>query len=203
VTDPQPVEPTPADGSTIFRIPRSHWHATLGTFEWDHVRPAGTRVAVEKFLARAEAGEAPHLILTGAPGAGKSHLSVGVYRWMTARVGTLLATWLHVPEWVDRCKASFGQQAPDPWPELQEARRFVALDDLFGREWSAWDRDQVLTRLIDTAYTNRAAVLITMNPSVEELSVRLLGHEVSRLLADAVVVPMSASMDHRRKRGGV
>lgn len=195
-----PPEEGGVDGATVFRVPRSHYHCTLGTFGWDTVRPAGTRAAVEQFLQQAEAGQAPHLILTGSPGIGKSHLGIAVYRWMSVRVGTLLATWISVPGFCDRCKASFGGAEADPWSEIQEARRLIVLDDLFGRELTAFERDQVVVRLIDTAYTNGAAVVMTMNPPVEELAVKLLSHEVSRILAGAVIVPMTAGQDHRRKR---
>jgi DNA replication protein DnaC len=65
---------------TIFRLPRSHHHCFLWNFEWNEVQPASLHERVLAFLHGVQDNKAPHLILTGDPGAGKSHISVGLYR---------------------------------------------------------------------------------------------------------------------------
>lgn len=188
-----------SDGSTVFRLPRSHWHCTLSNFEWGNVRPEQLRSRIEAFLPEIETGGAPHILLTGDPGIGKTHLGVAAYRWAAARLGTGAVTWLNVPEFCERVKRGYGGSDPDPWEDYEGAQRLVVLDDLFGKELSSHEKDQIVTRLLDTAYLNNAAVLMTMNQDVEELKARLPPHEVSRLLAKHTAIRMKSDKDRRRE----
>lgn len=183
---------------TVFRLPRSHWHCQLESFAWDTVRPKKTREAVTTFVEQTRHGAAPHLVLTGPPGSGKTHIGVGVYRALAATYGTGLVTWVNVPAFCEAVKRSYRPDEPDPWTDIEEARRCVVLDDLFGRELTPHEKDQIVTRLLDTAYQNHAAVCVTMNPSVDELKLRLPAHEISRVLAHATIVPIQATHDWRR-----
>jgi DNA replication protein DnaC len=185
---------------TVFRLPRSHWHCDIASFAWDNVRPRALRQRYLEFLEQAAAGEAPHLLLTGEPGIGKTHLGVAAYRWMVARVGTELATWLNVPTFCDQVKAGYTNGAAQtPLEEYEDARRFVVLDDLFGRDLTTHEASQIVYRLLDIAYQNRAAMLITMNQDAQDLASRLPPHEVSRVLAGAKIIPMVAEQDWRRR----
>lgn len=186
----------------MFRLPRSHWHAQLDNFDWAAVSPKSLRGAVETFVGEVEAGTAPHLILTGDPGVGKSHIGVACYRTMAAKVGTELVTWVNVPQFCENVKRSYNAGEVDPWPDVEGAKRLVVLDDLFGRDLSMHESTQILYRLIDTSYQNGAAVLVTMNQDVRnsDFLTRLPQHEYSRLMARSTIVPMTAAQDWRRKR---
>lgn len=183
---------------TILRLPRSHWHAQLNNFEWASVTPRALKVEIEKFVAATESGLAPHLVLTGAPGIGKSHLGAGCYRTLSVTFGTELVTWLNVPHFCELVKRSYSD-GTDPWADVEGARRLIVLDDLFGRALSPHEADQIVYRLIDTAYRGGSAIIANMNQDVSELPSRLAGHEVSRLLASATIIPMAAGKDWRRK----
>lgn len=184
--------------SIVFHLPRSLWHCYLENFVWDAVTPQALPQHVHTFLEQAQQGHHPHLLLTGGPGIGKSHLGVGIYRWMVAQVGTVQAVWVSVANFCDRVKASYSL-GYDPFESYAEATRLVVLDDLFSREWTAHERDQIIVRLIELAYQNQAAMVITMNPPPEELQVRLHAHEVSRLLEQHTVIRMNAGgKDWRR-----
>lgn len=182
---------------TVFRLPRSHWHCTFANFQWEQTKPASLRGAIADFVAALSRGEAPHLLLTGAPGIGKSHLGVALYRAGVALYGTGLTYWCNVPALCEKVKRAYGKEE-DFWPEIEEARRLIVLDDLFGRELTQHEVNAVVYRMIDTAYTNGAAVVVTMNQSHEELQARLHAHEVSRLLANHTILPLVASKDWRR-----
>jgi DNA replication protein DnaC len=182
---------------SIYRLPRSHWHCQLSNFEWEGVFPLSLQDRVESFITQVLEGEDPHLILTGEPGCGKSHLGVAILRRILPEVGTRAATWVNVPEFCDTVKASFNQ-GTDPFEDYQDARRLVILDDLFGRVLTPYEIDHVLYRLIDTAYMNGAAVVVTMNPAVEEMQTYLKPHEVSRVLQGSTIIPMMSKQDRRR-----
>lgn len=182
----------------MFRLPRSHWHCQLSAFDWSRVEPASSQRRVTQFVEDVRSGSAPHMLLTGAPGIGKSHIGVGVYRALVQSFGTQLVTWLNVPAFCESVKRSYGEGAVDPWEDVESARRLVVLDDLFGRDLSQHEVSQIVYRLIDTAYQNNAALLVNMNQDVNELQARLASHEISRLLKDnAPILPMTAR-DYRR-----
>ncbi len=187
-----------AEGWTVYRLPRSHWHCQVDAFDFAGVEPRSLRDRVHKFVTQVAAGESPHLIMTGAPGIGKTHLGVGIYRALAASLGTSLVTWLNVPAFCEEVKRGYKAGEPDPWEDYEGARRLVVLDDVFGRELTSHEKDQIVTRLLDTAYRNNAAVVATMNQDVKELAQRLPAHEISRLLAASTIVPMTSTKDWRR-----
>lgn len=182
---------------TVFRLPRSHWHCDLETFQWDRLHPASLQKHYEQFLTQLVDGGAAHLLLTGAPGIGKTHLGVVAYRWAAARLGTELTTWINIPTFCSRVKQAFSSDF-DPMLEYEAARRLVVLDDLFGRDLSAFEASQIVYRLIDSAYQNGASVLITMNQPADDLKNRLPAHEVSRVLAGAQIAALTSAKDWRR-----
>jgi len=188
---------SPEAGYTVFRLPRSHWHCTLYSFQWDKVRPASLHTAVTSFLHELQDGKVPHMLLTGSAGVGKTHIGVGVYRVASTVFGTQQVTWLNVPAFCEQIKQSYRDGDEGAWADVEEARKLVVLDDLFGRTLTSHEAEQIVYRIIDTAYRNNAAVLATMNQSHEELKDRLPGHEVSRLLANVKVFPMKADKDWR------
>lgn len=191
-----PAEELPTSW-TVYRLPRSHWHAHLHNFAWDRVTPKSLPTRIATFVQAVADGNAPHLILTGEPGIGKSHLGVGVYRALTAILGTAVVSWHNVPAFFEAVKRSYDSDY-DPWTEFEDARRLVVLDDFFGREFTPHEKDLLVPRLLGVASENNAALLITMNPDVQELPQRLHRHEISRLLADATIIPMTAEKDWRR-----
>lgn len=193
----QPVGPE-RPGFTVFRLPRSHWHCGWYNFEWSAVHPPSLKERMLDFLGSAHTGGDAHMLLTGAPGVGKTHLGVAIYRAVAAHVGTELATWINVPTFCEQVKRAYGPDGQDPWPDYEGARRLVVLDDLFGRDLSQHEASQIIYRLIDTAYQNGAALLATMNQNIDELPARLAAHEISRLLAKHTAIPMRAEKDWRR-----
>jgi len=185
---------------TVLGLPRSHWHCQLANFTWDEVKPSAFQARVHQFMEEVRAGESPHLLLTGKPGVGKSHVSVGLYRWAALEFGTQLAAWLHVPSFCLRVKEGYGQGTEgDPWEMIESAQRLIVLDDLFGREYSPHEIGHIVASLIDGCYRSAAGVVVTMNSSIAELTQRLSPHERSRLLTNATIIPVEAARDHRIK----
>jgi DNA replication protein DnaC len=167
-------------------VPRSHEHCLLSTYEWTGVHPPSLKVRIETFLAGVQEGKTPHLLLSGSTGIGKTHVGIGAYRRTVGSISPA-CIWLNVPQFCDRLQESPGGAL---WRDYERATRLVVLDDLFGREAVA--QDQIVARLLDTAYLNNAALLVTMCDGVQELSARMSRHAITRLLADATIIPMRA-----------
>ncbi len=171
---------------SVFDIPRSHHHCTLNNFEFPS---QAVRDAVSEFLACLDRGEAPHLLATGPPGLGKTHLAVALYRWGVLHWGTVQSAFVQVPEFFHTVK-EFSDEY-DPFTDVVGAKRLLVLDDLLGRVPSPWELDNVVFRLINTAHVNCAAMVVTTNQTIDQIAQVLKPHEVSRLLQDAVHIEFS------------
>ena len=114
------------------------------------------------------------------------------------------ATWLNIPAFCDKVKSTYGPDADagDPIADYQDARSLVVLDDLFGRELTPHEAGQIVNRLLDVAYQNGAALLVTLNQTHKELAAILPQHEILRLLSHAAIIPVSsiAEEDWRSKK---
>lgn len=192
----------PAGSWTIFGLPRSHWHCQFENFQWEKTKPGSLRGELLGFIEAVQAGEAPHLILNGPPGIGKSHLGVSLYRWAVTEFGTLEAVWVNVPNFCSRVKASFDQGHPDPFEDYREARKLVVMDDLFGKKLSPYEGSQIIPQMIDIAHMNNAAMVFTMNPHHKFIYDHLDAHEASRIFLNSTIIPMTATQDWRLPLSG-
>lgn len=185
--------------SSVYGLPRSHWHCHLSNYKHD---PAGNLEAhTEHFTQLITANKHPHVLMTGPPGTGKTHLGVGLWRWAVAELGDIkAATWVHIPSFCDTVKRTYGLQegqTPDVWQEFTEVRRrLYILDDIAGRELTPHEVNNILARLIGIVYEQGAALVMTTNLSVEELGTIFHPHEMSRMLADGEVWQFTGE-DHR------
>lgn len=138
------------------------------------------------------AGGSPRLVLFGPPGTGKTHVAVGLYRWAVFRSGDVAGcVFVDVPEYCRGTKKSFdglpeGRLAPADW--VDPARRFVAIDDLFGKELKEYEINVIVPELIMAAHRNDAPCIVTMNYTLAEARRMLNPHEVDRLVHGAELV---------------
>ncbi len=179
---------------TVFGLPRSHWACTFENFKWPS---KGVQNAIAQWGDAAQEGKKGNLLLTGTPGNGKTHLAVALYRWGVLRWGTLLCSFIQVPEFFHTVKQTFNSPgSEDPFRDLEEAKKLVILDDILGRTPTPWELDHIIFRLINTAYTNGASLIATTNYTLDELSGILKPHEVSRL-TDGVKIIRFEGKDQR------
>lgn len=173
---------------TVFNIPDTHHASQLLTFDWSRL-PQGEKIkaGVVEFLQKVEAEEAPHLLLLGQQGTGKSHLLYGIYRWAVLRTDLTNVCALHVPIFCDNVKRSFSGGA-DPFDEVKPAKYLLAYDDIFGRELSKHDMQVTIPRLLEIANHNKAALVVTTNYTLPEIQSMLPPHEVDRLLERGTII---------------
>lgn len=180
------TDPLPAVSQTVFGVPKSHRHCTFENFSWPS---PGIQAEVLGFLKKIQNGGRGHLLVTGVPGTGKTHLAVAIYRWAVLQWGTMLSSLVQVPEFFHQVKATFDDKEgliDNPFRDVEDARRLVILDDLLGRTPTPWEVDHVIFRLINIVYSNSASLIVTSNHTPDEMHGILKPHEVSRLLEGAV-----------------
>lgn len=168
---------------TVFGVPLSHRHCYLDNYNWPS---AAFKDEVGAFMISVGTPEPRHLVITGSAGVGKTHLGVGLYRWGVRKWGTMLCKYIHVPDFFHEVKNQFNTEGEDPFLDVVDARALIILDDLLGRNPSAWELDNILYRLINTAHSNNSAVVVTTNANPAQIGHVLKPHEMSRLFQNAV-----------------
>lgn len=161
----------------VFRLPRSHWSKDLNNYEF----MPEVKAAVDSFIA----GKTRSLIFTGKPGTGKTHLSVGLYRWAVSRVGPQRAMWVDFPEFALAVKRGYGQKI-DRMEEFREATSFLALDDFLGRKLSIHETEHILSGAIQIAHSNNAQLVLSTNYTLVQISEMLTPHELDRITDGAI-----------------
>lgn len=175
--------------STVLDLPRSHWHCSLRNFDWSEWSK-GDIEKVMGWMDDTRARRAPHLLLVGNIGTGKTHIGVALYRW-AVYVSELEAipadsAFIHVDTLLGQLAAShFPSDQEEVWADVEDVRFCAVLDDLFGSQYND-RRLQYIARLIDTLHRNGAALVVTSNIAAEKwLDRGMAAHERSRLLENA------------------
>lgn len=181
--------------STVYGVPKSHWECSLKNFRFPH---EGARADLDDYLEslnerieyREENGRMPNepptnVLMTGPTGVGKTHLSVGIYRWAVLRADLSDVRFVEVPKFCRQVRKGF-DSGEDPFEKVEDVEVLLVLDDLFGEDLKPYDKNHILPRLITDAYRNKASIVSTTNLNKEEVSKKFHPHQMSRLLQNGV-----------------
>ena len=171
---------------TVLGIPRTHYGKQLNNFDWTE-RPNAAKEIV-RFIEEAKDRKAPHLLLMGGNGLGKTHIGVGLYRWAVTQAGTAASYFTDAFDFYDQVKATYNDPNLDnPFNSLALADFLVVIDDPFAYGTLRPGELNILIRMIDTAYSNGAALVVTMNDDFDGLKNYLPRHEVDRLTDRSII----------------
>lgn len=174
-----------ASSNTVFRLPSDHHDCTFANY----IFTPKVLDATVWFHKELHAGNAPHLILTGSPGNGKSHLSIAFYRHTVFHWGTQSCWWGDIPDFCNRVKRGMDEGTmEDLLLDATEADHFVGMDDVWGRQLTPWEMDNVVFRLLAAAIGNKVGLVWTTNYTKEQIDEALAPHERDRLYMNARVI---------------
>lgn len=122
---------------------------------------------------------APHgwLVLTGSPGAGKTHIAAAVANACIARGQAVL--FAVVPDLLDHLRSAFAPTSPETYDELFEQVRtapLLVLDDLGTHSSTPWAQEKVF-QLLNHRYNAQLPTVITTAVALESLG--YLRHRIS------------------------
>lgn len=183
---------------------------TLADLDWTRLEPPEVATAVRDFAANLEVwlAEGMGLTLTGAVGAGKTHVAVGLVK-LACGLG-IEARFLTMAELLGAIKATYDRERAAPHRRgksgtpgeadlLDELAGLplLALDDLGTENPTSWARDRLYT-LVNRRYLARRPTVVTTNLSLEKLADRLGERTVSRLWGASLVINFRGA-DYRER----
>jgi DNA replication protein DnaC len=188
----------------IVGIPKRFEQKTLGNFEM-----IDQREKVMEAVAAVRDGQS--VFLSGVPGAGKTHIAVGLLylkfkqdrdRCLRPSDGSIMAdfgdyTFLPSVELFLELKASFSDRNSTEDSVLTQytSAQFLVIDDVGAEKVSDWSRQMFYT-LIDRLYRYEKQVVVTSNLSIDQIS-SLMDDRISSRLAEMGSIIELNPVDYR------
>ena len=151
---------------------------------WTEMSPALLALRFEGWMARPHLDEAwrtarlyangelreKWLVLTGPPGAGKTHLGCAVLNWRREHRedGKALGKYVYAPDLLADLREGFSDHTSEERFERYMAVPLLLLDDLGQHNATMWAQEQ-LGRLLDRRYRERAETVITLSVAPQVL----------------------------------
>ena len=186
--------------------------------DWTNYAVDGGEAKKKRDLALHTITQNQSLLLTGGPGAGKTHLAIALLKIRAAQLerdGELLAWAERVSCW--RFRVSF-QPATEFFLQIKKAynnednddedsvisralyNKTLVLDDLGSEKITDWSR-QMAYILIDRCYREEHQLVITSNLSLSQIATSFDDRIASRLVEMGEIIDLG-DKDHRLKKIG-
>ncbi|MEW5766679.1 MAG: ATP-binding protein [bacterium] len=145
------------------RIPERYRHCNIDNFEVHHPSLGQAREITKRFVHEYPAIDVG-LLFMGNCGVGKTHLAVGIIRYLTSQKGVPCIFY----DFRDLLKAIQSTYSPESGAsesailEPVLTREILVLDELGAKKMSDWVRDTI-THIINRRYNDRKITIITSN----------------------------------------
>lgn len=174
-------------------VGRRHIHCSFDTYQ-------GKEKVVE--ACRNEVMDPVDMVLTGAPGTGKTHLAVSVLRELVreSKVKDRSdARFVPVPELLAEIRACYRDGGPDERDIMDKYSRlpYLVLDDLGAEKTTEWSIT-TLYLIIDRRYRGVLPTVVTTNLSLEQIADNL-SERISSRLASGRIITLKGE-DYRARR---
>ena len=174
-------------------VGRRHIHCSFETYQ-----------GKEKIISACKAFvETPvDMVLTGAPGTGKTHLAVAILRELVRESKIRRDTharFVPVPELLAEIRASYRDNGPDERDIMNRysGLPYLVLDDLGAEKTTEWSIT-TLYLIIDRRYRDERPTIVTTNLTLDQIAVTL-SERISSRLASGKVITLQGP-DYRVKR---
>jgi DNA replication protein DnaC len=158
-------------------IPARYQHCRLASFTTTSLSPReraqlmSARAAAERYVDEfvQDGGfRQSGLLFVGPPGAGKTHLAVGVLRSLVERY-RVHGRFVEFTSLIHQIQATFDPSSPESKRQILDPladAEVLVLDELGAQQPTPWVRD-ILYLIINTRYTRRLPTLFTTNYRLE------------------------------------
>ena len=136
------------------------------------------------------------LLISGAPGNGKSHLAAAIVNELVPR--GVAAVFSNVPELLSRLRRTFnnsGENEARLMRGLVEADLLV-LDDLGAQKWTEWS-EETIYNIVNARYNAKLPLIITTNAKPAEL-VESIGIRSQSRIEEICVITENPAASYRR-----
>lgn len=179
---------------TEIGVGRRHVHCSFDTYQ-------GKAKVVD--VCRAFLENPADMVLTGAPGTGKTHLAAAILRELVRESkirGKETARFVPVPELLAEIRASYRDDGPDERDILDKYSQlpYLVLDDLGAEKSTEWSIT-TLYLIIDRRYRDMRPTVVTTNLTLDQIA-KTLSERISSRLASGKVIEIKGE-DYRMKRG--
>lgn len=174
-------------------IGRRHIHCSFETYQ-------GKEKVVD--VCKAFIENPADMVLTGAPGTGKTHLAAAILRELVRESHIRdreAARFVPVPELLAEIRACYRDGGPDERDIMDRysSLPYLVLDDLGAEKTTEWSIT-TLYLIIDRRYRDMRPTIVTTNLTLEQIAATL-SERISSRLAGGKIVTLKGE-DYRMKR---
>lgn len=186
------------------RIPERYRFCTIDNFEVHHPKLGEAKEITKRFVQEYPAIDVG-LLFMGNCGVGKTHLAVGIIRYLTSQKGAP-CIFYDFRDLLKEIQATYSPESAASESTVLEPvlkKEVLVLDELGATKMSPWVRD-TLTHIINRRYNDRKLTIITSNildqpKTGDEGLVDRIGYRLRSRLYEMCRVVNMEGLDYRKE----